>query len=89
MTARTEVTAAKFVFFQLTELTWSWIPKNQIHVQKKKENVVVACLRPTWNVKRRSRSVTAKKCTKKARCTLLKKTRCFLDDVLIAVAVIA
>ena len=29
----------------------SWIPKNRIQFQKEKENFVVACLRPPYNVK--------------------------------------
>ena len=33
------------------ELSWSWIPKSRIQFQKEKENFVVACLRPLYNVK--------------------------------------
>ena len=33
------------------EPSWSWIPKNRTQFQKEKENFVVACLRPPYNVK--------------------------------------
>ena len=33
------------------ELSWSWTTKSLIQVHKKKENLIVACLRPRWNVK--------------------------------------
>ena len=35
-----------FTFFNASELCLSEIPKNHIQVQKKKENLAVACLRP-------------------------------------------
>ena len=51
------------------ELSWSWIPREHIQVQKQKQNFVVACLRfPTKLVEiSRSRAKTAKKCIKKGR----------------------
>ena len=49
---------------------WSWILKDSIKIQEKKNKVVVLYSRPRKNVKlfalsRRSRATTAKKCTKK------------------------
>ena len=34
-----------------TELFWSWFSINHIQVHKEKENFVIACLRPSQNVK--------------------------------------
>ena len=65
-------------------------------LRKPTENFVVACLRPPQNVKdwafsRRSRVVTAKKCTKKACCTcfvvLLNKNFRFFDALVTVAAV--
>ena len=50
------------------ELFWSRISVNHIKVHKEKENFVIACLRPSQNMKlavKFSRAVMAKKCTKK------------------------
>ena len=56
----------------LGNFIWSWILKDCIEAQKKKK-VVALCTRPPQKVNqaftRRSHTVTAKKCTKKAWCT--------------------
>ena len=47
---------------------WSWILKDCLKVQGKKEKVFVLCSRPSQNVKafsRHSRALTVKKCTEK------------------------
>ena len=56
-----------------SELFWSWISINHIQVHKEKENFVIACLRPSQNVKlgifTGSRAVDGKEMYKKAWCT--------------------
>ena len=56
-----------------SELFWSWISINHIQVHKEKENFVIACLRPSQNVKlgifTGSRAVNGKEMYKKAWCT--------------------
>ena len=56
-----------------SELFWSWISINHIQVHKEKENFVIACLRPSQNVKlgifTGSLAVDGKEMYKKAWCT--------------------
>ena len=40
-----------FTLSNASELFWSWISINHIQVHKEKENFVIACLRPSQNVK--------------------------------------
>ena len=66
------------------ELSWSWIPKSLIQVKKEKENFVVSCLRPLWNVE--LGLFTSKSCKDGNRCSKrcdarTKKTYCFFDVV--------
>ena len=56
-----------------SELFWRWISINHIQVHLEKENFVIACLRPSQNVKlgifTGSRAVDGKEMYKKAWCT--------------------